>query len=186
MLGGKSRLLIILLFISYQLAGNNTNSSLYLKSQYAGNIGIISVGTGMQFNRIAADINYGYLPEKKESHSVWTIALKTSFIFSKHHILNRKTYSYAGLMTTYSITSNTYSQYPQYFPKSYYDFPNAIHFHCYLGSAIQTIALINNTEPYLFAEVGSADYAIISAIQNKYLKPTDILNFSFGIKVFLK
>lgn len=150
MLGRKSRLLIILLLSFYPLSWGYTNSNIYLKSQYAGNIGIISIGGGLQYNRIATDINFGYLPERKESHSVRTIAIKTSVILSKHLILNRKTNSYAGVMTTYSITSNTYSRYPQYFPESYYDFPNAIHFHCYLGSALQTRALINNTEPYFF------------------------------------
>lgn len=189
MLGRKSKLLAIILCIisiSNNIFANNANHIFYLKSHYADNIGVISVGSGIiLWERVMFDINYGYLPERQETHSIYTFALKRSVIVLKHQLFNRKTFYYIGFMTSYSITSNTYSRLPHYFPAGYYDFPNSVHFHAYLGASIQTKSLLPNTEPYLFAEVGSYDYAIISAIQNNYLKPHNIINSCFGIKIYL-
>jgi hypothetical protein len=172
---------------SYSEDDNNIISQKipYFKMQYAGNIGLISSGVGTSFhNAIFIDINYGYYPG--QTSRVHTFALKTSFNLLNEKVLKKEIQIYSGFTTSYSFTKNTYAKYPSYFPNSYYDFPNAIHFQPHLGIGYLLHHEGINNPASLFFEIGAMDYKLITAIRNKSIQLGDIINLCFGIGFKLK
>lgn len=187
------RLIILLAIISPLLLkaeGTNTTSgkTVYLKTQFAGNMGVLSVGIGKTFfNCVGIDINYGYIPQWINGSEIHSIALKTAVRFCKMPVLsNQKLEFYLGISTIYGITHNTHLSYPSYFPSKYYE-PNAIHFNPMIGGILLLPVSHKSIEAIaVFSEIGSADYQIWYALQNKKIGLKDILNLSFGLGITLR
>lgn len=156
----------------------------YSKMQYAGNIGLGSVGLGtyMFHNKVSLDLSYGYLPASKQANRVSTLALKPAFHFvsAKSNALQWGLYS--GICVTYSLTKNTYITYPDHFPKGYYQ-SNAFHFNPFFGLKIMP-RKSNKPNAYSFyTEIGTVDYKIWYALSNKKISAMDIWNVCFGITI---
>ena len=157
--------------------------------QYAGNLGLISVGLGKPYlnNKLNMFILYGYLPKAINGVKVHTLALKSSFTYASTRISSNYDLDYyLGITTLYSIAKNTYMQYPDYFPDNYYSVTNAIHFCPHLG--LQTNVKFIPHKPrdlHVFLEIGTIDYKLWSAITTRYINIFKICNISFGI-VFTK
>ncbi len=155
----------------------------YAKMQYAGNMGLASVGLGKTCfrNRLTLDFNYGYLPKKINGSRVHTLALKSAYQFRNHRLSIFDIRYYAGISINYAITDNTYLSYPDYFPSDYYN-SNAIHLNPFLGVRLTLPEKENKPGAIgIYAELGTVDYKIWYAIANKEIKSNDIWNLCFGI-----
>jgi hypothetical protein len=154
----------------------------YGKLQYAGNIGLVSVGAGTILfkDRFSMDLSYGYLPKIVNGAEVNTLALKPTF-YSRNKELNRFKWSYyTGFAFTYSYTKNTYIKYPDHFPNSYY-MSNAFHFNPYIGLKVSPNKKSRAGLFSLYTEVASVDYKIYYAFKSKRISPLEIWNVCFGI-----
>lgn len=156
---------------------------LELRLQYAGNLGVVSVGLGRDFAkpRLAFGISYGYLPKEINGAWVHTLGMKSTFNLVRHKHAALEFCQYMGTSITYSIASKTYTEYPSQFPRNYH-IPNAVHVNPLIGTRLSyydNSGLFRKTS--IFAEVGTVDYLVIYGIRNKNLKPSEIINLSLGL-----
>lgn len=162
---------------------------LYARTQYAGNLGLVSFGVGSGFfnNKVTLDLNYGYLP--KVINDVWihTFALKPAFNFKEFNILSGISAGcYIGTTVTYSVGRNIYTKLPDFYPLDYY-LPNSMHLNPFLG--VRTSFIFNHRKTNklsFYAEMGTVEYKIWYAIKNKNIKLDEIWNLCFGLIFQLK
>jgi len=111
-------LLLLFLIPGNIFASGNKDSKLtkklfapdYLNFQYAGNLGLGSVGIGYisKNEKQNFGLSYGYLPSSVNSVEVHTVSAKGAFNFKKHK-LSKKAFlnGYVGTNLLYSITDKT-------------------------------------------------------------------------------
>ena len=152
----------------------------YLNFQYAGNLGLGSVGFGYisENEKHNFGLSYGYLPSSVNSVEVHTVSAKSAFNFRKHK-LSEKAFlnGYVGTNLLYSITDNTYLKFPGHFPSDYY-FANAIHFAPFLGIKIGSRKTITK---FSYIELGTLDYYLLNRIKYRRSKFRDSLNLCMGL-----
>ena len=183
------RLLLLLVFISANIfASVNKDKKLakkvfapdYLNFQYAGNLGLGSVGIGYisKNEKHNFGLSYGYLPSSINGVEVHTVSAKGAFNFRKHK-LSEKAFlnGYIGTNLLYSITDNTYLKFPKYFPSDYY-FANAVHFAPFLGIKIGSRKCITK---FSYIELGTLDYYLFNRIKYRRSKFSDSLNLCMGL-----
>ena len=183
----------ILLILSGFICGNsyasgNKSSELikkrlspdYLNFQYAGNLGLASVGIGYlsKNEKHNFGLSYGYLPSSVNSVEVHTVSFKGTFNFRKHHLSKTVFFNgYAGSNLLRSFTHNTYMNFPGHFPSDYY-IPNAIHLAPFLGIKVGSRKTINK---FSYIELGTLDYYLINSFKYKYMKFSDCWNVCLGL-----
>ena len=163
----------------------NVDHQLYLKTQFAGNIGLMSVGFGKAFlkKKTTIDFSYGYLPKCINGSRVQTLAIKATYHVFRKPICKIGTGFYFGSALAYGITSNTYSKYPDYYPEGYYQ-NNILHVNPYIGILFYNPVkkrIRDNIEMYI--ELGTVDTQIGHAILNKSISLLEIWNLAFGIVI---
>lgn len=162
----------------------------YNKFQFAGGMGLFSLGMGWDYGKKKqweTDILLGYLPkfDGKEHHI--TITLKENYIPWKIRIKNSR---WVGEPFTASIYINKifgeefWTKDPDKYPDKYYNVATNLRFNIAFGQRIKF-----NLKPKLltdhitfFYEVGTNDLYVISYFTNKYLHLTDIFSLSLGLK----
>lgn len=185
------RLLLLLVFVSANIfASGNKDTKLtkkvfapdYLNFQYAGNLGLGSVGIGYisKNEKHNFGLSYGYLPSSINSVEVHTVSAKGAFNFRKHK-LSEKAFlnGYMGTNLLYSITDNTYLKFPGHFPSDYY-FANAMHFAPFLGIKIGSRKTITK---FSYIELGTLDYYLFSWLKYNRSKFIDCINICMGISI---
>ncbi|MGD2033447.1 MAG: hypothetical protein PVF73_00205 [Bacteroidales bacterium] len=186
----KVKVYTLVLVLLACIEGKATDSTEYtekpfnIQIQYAGNLGLISVGAGKNYLRNALNLHfiYGYLPKAMNGSSVHTLAVKAAYTLGTTNLGSGLTLEYyPGLAVLYGITRNTYTRYPNYFPEGYY---NSNAFHLSLFSGIRcTVHPANPNIPKIsfFTELCTIENQIWSALHTKYIGFFDIWNISFGI-----
>jgi len=188
-------ILLIIITLSGPLSLNAEKLSLSSKNalptiflvQYAGNMGLISVGLGRTFNndRIETFLIYGILPKQINGVGAQTLSLKATGRITQLPIsraCNLKTYT--GIAIIGNFTNNVHLSFPDYYPSSYYDLPTSLHAAPSIGASItwkQRDYIQTNSSYTLFAEFSTIDYYLISLLNNKSMQFPDIWNFSFGV-----
>ena len=183
------RLLLLLVFVSANIFASGNKDAKptkklfapdYLNFQYAGNLGLGSVGIGYisKNEKHNFGLSYGYLPSSVNSVEVHTVSAKGAFNFRKHK-LSEKAFlnGYVGTNLLYSITDNTYLKFPGYFPSDYY-FANAVHFAPFLGIKIGSRKSITK---FSYIELGTLDYYLFNRIKYRRSKFSDNLNLCMGL-----
>ena len=165
----------------------------YAKAQYAGSMGLISVGVGRYYGKKEqweTDFMIGYIPKYTTNSAKLCLTLKENFYPWKIQLKNSDFY-YEPLSSGFYINSVLNDEFwvynPDKYPSSYYTFSTKIRFNIYIGQRI-TYEIPANKRRYAksisaFYEISSNDLDIISAIGNSYIKPTDYLHLSLGIKI---
>lgn len=95
----------------------------YMKTQFAGNIGFMSVGLGYVWWRDIAQIDflYGYLPESQGNATVHTFTLKNTFKLYDFTVLNKYNLSpILGFSISFEPGQNSYMNVPSRYPEGYY------------------------------------------------------------------
>jgi len=166
----------------------------HTKLQYAGGMGLLSIGAGWDYgknNQWETDVFFGYLPKYSTKKGKITFTLKQNFIpwnkrLNDHFSLDPLA---CGLYVNTIFDGDFWVSEPEKYPSGYYSFSTKMRFNIYLGQRI-TFHIPQNKRFFsksltLFYEISSNDLYIVSAFTNSYLKPTDYLRLSFGLKVQL-
>lgn len=161
------------------------------KIQYAGGMGLLSVGIGWDYgrnNQWETDVYLGFLPKYTTKRSKITFTLKQNFIPWKK-MLNSK-FSIdplaCGLYVNTIFDGDFWVNEPDKYPNGYYSFSTKMRFNIYAG---QRITFHIPAEKRFFTknitafyEISTNDLYMVSAFTNSSLKPTDYLRLSFGLK----
>lgn len=166
----------------------------HTKIQFAGNMGLLSFGTGWDYgkhNQWETDIFLGILPKYESDRTKLTLTLKQNYLpwsldlgrqFSVEPLS-------CGMYLNTVFGNEFWVSEPERYPKGYYGFSSKVRIHVFLGQRITydidpkrrfTAKAIT-----FFYELSTCDLYIVSAFTNKYLKPKDYLSLSFGIKLQL-
>ena len=155
----------------------------YIKAQYAGSTGLLSVGIGKELlnEKLSVDLNYGYLPEFINGVRVHTFGMKAAFLIKRYKLSSIEPSFHAGAGINYAITANTYLRYPAYYPDDYY-LPNALH----VSPFIRISAGFPCTEGKFnkisfYTELATQEYEIYYAFLNKEVRFYEIWNICFGM-----
>jgi len=159
-----------------------TGKHLYIKAQYAGNLGLVSAGIGKEFSDIySMDLSYGYLPKFINGARVHTFSVKTAFLIKKFTLSGIQSAFHLGASINYAITQNTFLRYPAYYPEGYY-LPNALHLCPFIRIGAE---FPRKDKKYnkitVYSEIGTVEYEIYNAIRDKGVKFYDIWNISLGL-----
>lgn len=156
----------------------------YYKAQFAGNLGLVSAGTGWDFpgRKIWLDLNLGYLPKHINDVRVFTLSVRPAWKITEFNVKNSDVGWYLGTAINYSMGRNIFGSMPDYYPLDYY-WPNAFHVNPFTGLRISLNPPERKKRTYVFAELGTVDYEIWFALKNREVSITDIVNLSFGIIV---
>jgi hypothetical protein len=189
------RLTILLLFTMTLLPAigdpvdtlKKAGPDLYVKAQFAGDLGLISIGIGEEFfnKKLSVDLNYGYTPKNLNGVRVHTFAIKHAFHLKEHDLSGVNAGFYFGNVINYNITSNTYAKLPDYYPEGYY-VPNAIHLNPFIGARINLpIKSKRSNILSIYSELGSVDYKVWYALKSKKIKLYEIWNICFGMVFYI-
>lgn len=162
----------------------------YAKAQFAGSMGLISVGPGWEYGKHhwETDVLWGYLPKFDSDKNKITFTLKQNYIPWKKS-LNRH-FSVDPLTASFyfnTILSDDYwVKEPNKYPNGYYGFSTRIRMNIALGQRV-TYLIPKSKRKFIksitaFYELGTTDFYIVSAATNKYLKPENIIHLSLGVK----
>lgn len=163
----------------------------YQKIQYAGSMGLISVGVGWDYGKgkqWETDLFLGYLPRFDGSSGHATITLKENYIPWQINLAKSERWKVepftASLYINKIFGDEFWSREPDKYPDGYYGLATNLRFNLAFGQRIRfKVKPIGLSEQLtLFYEFGTNDLYIISYFTNKYLHFSDIFNLSLGIK----
>ena len=163
----------------------------YQKIQYAGSMGLISLGIGWDYGKKEqweTDLFWGYLPRFEGERGYMTMTLKETYIPWKMELEKGCCQLFPFSVSLYVnkiFGEDFWSSEPDKYPNGYYGLATNLRFNLAIGQRIQfKIKPIGLSEQVtLFYELGTSDLYLISYFTNKYLQLSDIFHFSFGIKL---
>lgn len=164
----------------------------YAKTQFAGSMGMISAGVGWDYgkDRWETDLLFGLVPRNADRHAMVTMTLKQNYIPWKVPIKDKFSFEplTCGMYINTLLDRDFWVFSPDKYPDGYYTFSTRVRFHIFLGERF-TYQFNKKKYPHksitFFYELSSCDLYLISAITNSYLKPSDYLSLSFGLKLQL-
>ena len=163
-----------------------------LKIQYAGNMGLLSFGTGWDYgkrNQWETDVLLGFIPKYSSKKAKVTMTLKQNYMpwsinlgkgFSTEPLA-------CGLYLNTVFGNQFWVNEPERYPKGYYGFSSKVRFHVFMGQRPtydidpQRRFILAKSVTF-FYEISTCDLYVISAVNNSYLRPRDYLSLSFGLK----
>ena len=165
----------------------------YTKIQYAGSMGLVSVGVGWVHGKKEhweTDFIVGYIPKYTTNRAKVCITIKENYIPWKLQTKNQNLYIdpfTCGLYINTILGNDFWVKESGKYPSSYYNFSTKVRLNIYIGQRI-TYEINPNKRKHsksvsAFYEISSNDLYIVSAFGNKYLRPTDYLHLSFGFKM---
>lgn len=153
--------------------------------QYAGNLGFVSTGVGKTFkaDKVSTYLIYGYLPKSVNGVEVKTVACKLTTQIKRYEWKKRIFSTYAGLTLMRCYTKYAYMSFPDYFPKGYYDVPQAIHAAPLIGELYTWSTGEKEKNKWsAFVEFSTLDYYLIDYVRNlSTMAFTDLWTLSFGL-----
>lgn len=162
----------------------------YAKIQYAGSMGMFSVGTGWDYghHHWETDALLGIVPRYSDRHAMATFTLKQNYL--PWNIPINEHFSFeplaTGLYLNTLLDKDFWVKQPERYPQNYYTFSTRIRLHVFIGQRF-TLNLPKERSWHksltFFYELSTCDLYLISAIGNKYLKPKDYLSLSLGVKM---
>lgn len=166
----------------------------HIMLQYAGNMGFMSLGGGWDYgrrNQWETSLMFGYLPKFDSDKAKMTMTLKQSYL---PWSLSLNDYwavepLQTGMYFNTVFGEDFWGKQPSRYPSSYYTFSTKYRIHIFLGQRL-TFNIDNDHRVFvrslsLFYEFSTYDLMLISRISNKYLKFSDYISLSFGLKLQL-
>lgn len=166
----------------------------HTKVQFAGNMGLLSFGTGWDYgkkNQWETDVFLGFIPKYDSKRTKVTMTLKQNYMpwslnlgrgFSTEPLT-------CGIYFNTVFGNEFWVHEPDRYPKGYYGFSSKIRSYIFLGQRLTYD--IDPQRRYtaksitFFYELSTCDLYLISAATNSYLRPRDYLSLSFGLKLQL-
>ncbi|QXP62434.1 MULTISPECIES: hypothetical protein [unclassified Polaribacter] len=161
----------------------------YVKAQFAGNIGLVSVGAGYQlFNDVLySELLYGFVPEfASRADNIHLITIKNTFpIYRKVIGENLTITPIAGFTTTLDIGTNSFTTLPSLYPDGYY-VPTAVHFTFFGGALLhkdfKKPKIFKGVDFYL--EFGTVETYLWYAITSKEVGVLDVFSADVGVNFY--
>jgi len=107
----------------------------HISTQFAGNIGFISLGTGYKFfkQRWQTDLLIGYTPHKVAKTEILTVAWKNTMRLYKLPVFKNDLSFHFAFSVNLETGANSELNPSKYYPKDYYQ-TNSLHTGVFLGS----------------------------------------------------
>ena len=163
----------------------------YYKIQYAGNMGLLSFGTGWTYGKNRqweTDLFIGFIPKYESDKVKVTLTVKQNFIPWKLDV--GKYFSFeplaCGIYLNTILSNQFWDRQPERYPKGYYWFATKLRPNIYIGQRFTF-----NISPdkrfiakaiTVFYEISTCDYYILSHIGNSGYPLHDLISLSFGVK----
>ncbi len=162
----------------------------YTKLQYAGSMGMLSLGTGWNYGKDhwETDILFGLVPRNSDHHAMVTFTIKQNYLPWRIPIKEKFMFEplTCGLYMNSLLDRDFWGKDPERYPSGYYWFSTRIRTHVFIGERL-TLNLDSGKWPgkslTFFYEISSCDLYIISRVKNHVLKPKDYMSLSFGVKI---
>lgn len=163
----------------------------YYKIQYAGNMGLLSFGTGWTYGKNRqweTDLFIGFIPKYESDKVKVTLTVKQNFIPWKLDV--GKYFSFeplaCGIYLNTILSNQFWVRQPERYPKGYYWFATKLRPNIYIGQRFTF-----NISPdkrfiakaiTVFYEISTCDCYILSHIGNSGYPLHDLISLSFGVK----
>lgn len=164
----------------------------YSKAQFAGSMGLISLGTGWDYGKNKqweTDLLFGFVPKYSSGKNKVTMTLKQNFIpwnVRLNDKFNLKPFS-TGLYLNTVFGGDFWGKEPAKYPNKYYNFSTKMRFNIFVGQTweykFDTSQKVFCKSITFFYEISTNELYMISAVTNKYIKASDFLGLSLGVKL---
>lgn len=163
----------------------------YQKIQYAGGMGLLSLGVGWNYGKKGqweSDLLLGYLPRFDGDQGHVTITLKENYIPWRIRLKSDRWHFEPLTVSLYMnkiFGDEFWTKEPDKYPDGYYGLATNLRFNLAFGQRIRFKLKPIGIAQYLslFYELGTNDLYLISYFGNKYLSLPDIFSLSLGIKL---
>lgn len=163
----------------------------YSVVQYAGSIGMVSVGLGWNYfhQRWRTELLFGVVPKFESENTKYILTLKE--IYDPFRINIGKRFCYrplqTGLFFSYIFGGEFWDHEPKRYPKHYYGFSTGFRINLLLGGQVTYNIPINKRRAHkdisLYYELSTCDLYLCSAFTNKNITLADILSLGFGVRM---
>lgn len=160
-----------------------------VKLQFAGSMGMFSLGTGWNYGRNSqweTDLFIGFIPRIDDIKGHITMTLKQTY--SPFHFKLNNAISYEPL-TGGAYINKIFGPYfwnrlPEKYPQNYYFWATNTRFNVFVGQAFTFKLGGSSTQGNwsFYYEANTNDLYVISAIGNKVIHLSDIVNLSLGLR----
>ncbi len=165
----------------------------HFKLQYAGNMGLISLGSGWDYgkrNQWETDLLWGFIPKNYSNRAKLTFTLKQNYMPWSYSLKNNFSVEplACGIYFNTVFGDEFWTEEPDRYPRGYYGFSSKIRTHVFLGQRLTYEFQNRNRFSHyrsvtFFYELSTCDLYLVSAVGNSYLRPRDYLSLSFGLKM---
>lgn len=175
---------LIIFMFSNNLNAKNHLKFKYIKCQYAGNIGYISIGVGKNISKkFICDLMYGYTPKRYSINALHSISLKYSYYPIEFNINKITTSSiYTGFAINFSKHNNSFYRSQGEIPYKYYA-PTAIHIIPHLGIKFTKYSRKKKKISF-FTEIVTLDSYIYKMFNSNFLNFRDYFSYDFGTMIY--
>lgn len=163
----------------------------YSKLQFAGGMGLVSVGTGWEYGKNRqweTDLLLGLIPKHSSKRAKVTLTLKQNFTPWRVPLRGRFALEplSTGLYLNTVFGGEFWMKNPDRYPQGYYWFSTRMRIHIFVGQRIR-FDIPEGRRWFLsaitaFYELSTCDLYVIQAVRNSYMKADDVLRLSFGLK----
>lgn len=163
----------------------------YVKLQFAGGIGFVSLGVGYTFFKQKLEVSYfyGYVPKFVSTDDLHSVSLQLTAKLLRFKV--NKTIELMPLNFGWFIHHTFGNEYwiklPDHYPAEYYWWSPGRNPGVFLGGEIKTKLLSNKTPASgtaFYVRAGSRVLYIASKFGNATIPLRDIIEFGFGIAVY--
>lgn len=160
--------------------------------QYAGNMGLISMGVGWDYGnhrQYETNLLFGYLPAFKSSNSKMTMTLKQNFIPWRIDIGNDFDLEplSCGIYFNTVFGDEFWQKQPKRYPHKYYPFLSTkVRINIFVGQRL-TVQVPHNRRKFVknisaFYEISTCDLHLRAMFQDSCVTLWDIIGLSLGLK----
>lgn len=161
----------------------------YVKAQFAGNIGFLSVGAGYQlFDKVLyTELLYGFVPKQiSKAENIHLITIKNTFPLYRKEIGKNLTITpIAGFAATLDIGTTTFTTLPSKFPDGYY-VPTAFHATLFGGIMVHKDFTKKKTFKGVdfYVEFGTVESYLWYAITSSVVDLSTIFSADVGVNFY--
>ena len=165
----------------------------HIKVQYAGSIGLFSIGMGWhyggrQHRKWETDLQFGYLPRYHRRTGNFILTARESYIPFRVRLgdnLDIEPLS-CGLFFSSIFGEEYWREQPSRYPRKYYGFSTSIRANVFIGQRLRfdipSSVRKRNNSLTAYYELSASELDLISFSTNRWVSLWDILSLSVGIK----
>lgn len=163
----------------------------YVKMQFAGGIGFVSMGVGYTFfnQKLEVSYFYGYVPESVSTDDLHSVSLQLTAKLLRYKInpnIELMPLNF-GWFIHHTFGSEYWIKLPDHYPAEYYWWSPGRNSGVFIGGEVKTKLLSNKTPASgtaFYVRAGSRGLYIASKFGNATIPLNDIIEFGFGVAVY--